>query len=447
MSPPCRPRPTARFGRAEGGVVVTDSLAATMRVLAVGPSKASGELSPAFVDHARSAIDASILGVVPQDVPSSEAERMLRSFDADVRSHWVDPTDPTRATAIALVFRGETLWIAHTGDAAAILVRDGHAEDLLEPLGRTPSARARRERTRSRRLVSDTRKPPPEVPWIGQRAAADSEQPLFLTQGDITGWTLREGDRLVICTAPVPASEQQDLLASVEAEDPDLAAQSVADILRLKASRHDVGVVVIDWMVSEPRRPESLDVPGDLGAELFAGFQDLIREITDEMDLADHDTPDIAMRISESVIVEEGELVDLDDAAAVVPPGVGVDLDDEPTEGGDEVERELEAVHPPQRPTLEPMEAALFRDAPSRPPASAPVAAEPAPEAVDAPAPVDAPNRPASSDADAPLAPVPATGGGSAAAAAGVAAGGVMLVGGGAVVLAIVVAIAAFAMS
>lgn len=420
-----------------------------MRVLAVGPSKATGELSQAFMDHARSAIDASILGVVPQDEPAREAERMLRSFDADVRARWDDSGDRTRATALALVFRGETLWIAHTGDAAAILVRDGYAEDLLEPLGRTPSSRARRERTRSRRLVADTKSPPPEVPWIGQRSAADAEQPLFLTQGDEVGWSLREGDRLVVCTAPVPASEQRGLLSTVEAEDPDLAAQSVADILRLKASRKDVGVVVIDWMVSEPRRPESLDVPGDLGEELFTGFQDLIREITDEMDLAEQDTPDIALRVAESVVVEEGELVDLDDEAAASPlvaeddealdPS---DLDTDEAAAADEAAGPDEApAEPPrpQRPTLEPIDRSL------PPEARATNRAELPDNEVSA----DGPMGEASPTE--PIEPVPAsaasTSSGSATTAAGVAAGGMVLAGGGALTLVVVLAIAAFVLS
>ena len=203
--------PSFEVTRSDRGVVVWESVAGWLRVVAMGPAPGTRELSRAFRRGARSVIRDQFHAVVPDEDPAGECERVLRSVDREVRAG-LPEGDTSRATMVVAVIHGHQVWVAHTGDGAACLMRDG------------------------------------ELRWL--LASPDA------TDASSDGVELQPGDRLLM--ASCPAVELQRLRAFgtlLQKARPEDAAQELGAALAVQRQTPQLAVSVVAWDDAPAARP------------------------------------------------------------------------------------------------------------------------------------------------------------------------------------------------
>ncbi len=275
------------LGASDEGVVVGEYLAGTFRVVGLGPAAGHRSLDPQLAEVARGLLHQELRGAVPLDQPVEELRRLVRRVDRGIRSEMPEG-NAARATMVCAVVSDGKLWCAHTGEGSAYRLRGDELTCLVRALPDSLAVRAQRSRmsrSASRGLLGrHQRLNPGDVPWIGPRMEGDERQPVMIRVND-EPVELEQGDRILLCTTPPGELEHVRGLAKLVGEGlPDLAAQAICNVLAMRDGLGDVAVAVVDWESGgvQVQRNTSID---SLGSELFADFEDLVREITDELDI------------------------------------------------------------------------------------------------------------------------------------------------------------------
>lgn len=274
--------PQWALARSDDGLVVWEEVAGWLRVVVMGPAVGQPPLSESFRGEARRVVREQLHAALPGGDALEECRRMLVGTDAGLRK--AVGAEDGRATMLIAVVHGGEVWLGHTGDGAAALLRDDELQWLLSSLPSTPRTRAQRKRSEVRRLVVPSIPPPEEVPWIGRRVQGDVGPVCAVVRREVV--RLQPGDRLVLSS--VAAAELQRVGAFVtllQAAHVDDAAQGLGSALAVHGEAPDLSIAVLEWA---PERAPGADVELSeeaLTDELVGDLADLIREITDEYDV------------------------------------------------------------------------------------------------------------------------------------------------------------------
>lgn len=253
------------LGISERGIVLSESIAGMVRLAAFGPVPRAGALEPEITELVGSALARSMRNKVPQDDANADMERTAQDVDRVLRESFGDNRRDARGTLVTACVRDNWICVAHTGHGSALLLRDGHLCSLAPDPGKT---------------TSDWH------PWIGSRREGDEGNPLLL-HITLTPVQLQPGDRIILATAPAPnLAEITTFVPLVSTGSPEMAAESLSDVLQVQSGLEDAGVLVLDWGIeasSDSEGPSALFA--DLDDALVSGLEDLITDITDELDL------------------------------------------------------------------------------------------------------------------------------------------------------------------
>lgn len=333
-------QPDYTLGFSERGIVISETFAGTLRLAAFGPVPTARQMDREVVTVVRQALSQTLRGLVPREDANDDMERTARVVDQAVRDTFGDNREDARGTLVAACITDGWIRVAHTGHASALLVRDGEMQSLAPDPQKTTSE---------------------WHPFLGSRREGDELNPLLL-HITLAPTRLQPGDRIVLSTAPTPhLLDYGTFVPLVTTGSPEMAAESLSDVLQVQQGLNDAGVAVLDWSVSEGREPAQ---EGEVDDALLHGLQDLISDLTDELDILPV-TPPLAMpRQQGPELIEEalyGDTLIPDDDE--LPPPELPDPDELPPSDFPEPD-ELITDGPPS------VEA--FLDAPERSPAVAP---------------------------------------------------------------------------
>ena len=162
----------------------------------------------------------------------------------------------TTLTAVTVV--GSHLHVAHVGDSRAYLIRDNRAQCITD------------DHTRVGEMVRMKVIPPDKVRAHAQRSILTKGLGLTLfVQPDITQVTLRDGDRLVLCSDGVwsVVEDQEFAQQATSARDTTGLSQGLIDLALERQSDDNLSVVAIHLHhlgpaeAAEPRRSWNLFAP------------------------------------------------------------------------------------------------------------------------------------------------------------------------------------------
>ncbi|MCA9567125.1 MAG: hypothetical protein KC656_04755 [Myxococcales bacterium] len=259
MRAPERVTATWDLGVSERGVVVSETLAQTLRVVAFGPVPSADALDPELADVVETSLQRELRSLVPREDARDDMERTARAVDSAIRESLGDGRSEHRGTLVAATVREGRLSVAQTGHGTALLFRLGDLLTIAPDSDRTTSE---------------------WHPWLGSRRKGDEGNPLLLHTNDAPV-VLQPGDRVVLCSAPPSHLISLDtFVALATSGTAEMAAESLADVLEVQLGLADVAVAVLDWAVEHDE-----DEGPDLDSGLLAGLTDLIADITEELDI------------------------------------------------------------------------------------------------------------------------------------------------------------------
>lgn len=264
------------WGASDQGVVHGEYLAATFRLVALGPSVGVRQLDPRVADVAAEALHQQITNTPPMPEATMDLARVFRRVDRAIRDRTPDIVSP--ATVVACSIRDGRAWFAHTGEGSAYLLRNGQLRCVVQPLLNSKATLHQRRRARG----PNGRSHPGEVPWVGTRTEGDEKAGVMM-RTNASSIHLRAGDRIVLCTtASFELGSIPELIRVIGQGPPFIAAQALSEILHLRDGVRDVAVALVDW---NPEADTGETVENQLDGALFAGFSDLINEITDSWEV------------------------------------------------------------------------------------------------------------------------------------------------------------------
>lgn len=259
-------------GRAEEGVALVDQAGAVCRVAVFGPAPGYRALHPDLASAARRHLPKALGVDSPMRVTQGHLQKLVESADRSIRGDLTVMGEGTRATLVYATFRNGRLHTAHTGGGSVVLLRDGEVVAIAGETGvGVPPLAGSSKGVQARTHTMH------ELPWIGARRRGDVPGVRVAVDCVDAAQRLQPGDRVVLCSAPLGELEAiQPLAEALSFGTPDVAAQSLHDLLELRRGLEDVAVAVVDWPHPDaPRREPAAAVAllddammGDLAAAL-----------------------------------------------------------------------------------------------------------------------------------------------------------------------------------